>query len=193
MDIKELIVKQYRWDAGMVRHMLGVLTDDLSDDELNWQTHPGHHSIWHHIWHMFLSNDYYSAGALRVPAVWEVGNWRERLDLSTMARAFDYPGNAMDFVVPRFAIVDVPDSLVDELKAIRLQSYFAYVDDLLAKTTARIAEATEEQLLEKVPWYDRHRPAYERVASFSHVYRHIGMMEDMRGLIRGPGAGTASI
>ena len=193
MDFKELLLKQYRWDGAMSRHMLGVLTDDLSEEELNWQAHPGHHSMWHHVWHMFLSNDYYSAGALGMPPVWEEGNWRERMDLAAMARAFDYPGNAMDGMVPRFVIADVPDSLVDDLKAIPLESYFAYVDDLLAKTTARIEDATEEQLLQRVPWYGRHRPAYERVASFSHAYRHIGMMEDMRGLIRGPGAGTASI
>jgi hypothetical protein len=50
MDFKEFLIKQYRWDAGMVRHMLGVLTGDLSEGELNWQAQPGHHSIWHHVW-----------------------------------------------------------------------------------------------------------------------------------------------
>jgi hypothetical protein len=28
---------------------------------------------------------------------------------------------------------------------------------------------------------------------FAHSYRHMGMIEDLRGLIRGPGQGTASI
>jgi len=187
MDVKELLLKQYRWDAGMARHMIGVLTDDLTVDELNWQARPGHHSVWHHVWHMFLSNDYYAADALHLPPVWEEGNWRERLDLSMMARAFDYTGNAKDGAVPRFVIVDVPDSLVDELKAIPLASYLAYVDDLSAKTTARLEAATVKQLTERTPWYGRHRPAYDRVVSFGHVYRHIGMIEDLRGLIRGPG------
>ena len=41
MDFKELLVKQDRWDAGLVRHMVSQLTDDLSEDELNWQARTG--------------------------------------------------------------------------------------------------------------------------------------------------------
>src|SRR5262245_56907187 len=104
MDFKELLIKQYRSDSAMVRYMVGKLTSDLTEDELNWQANPGHHSIWHNIWHMFLSNDYYSADALQHPAVWEAGNWQERLDLTAMSRAFDYPGNAEDGPCPRFVI-----------------------------------------------------------------------------------------
>lgn len=88
----------------------------------------------------------------------------------------------------------MPDDLVDELKSIWLVSYLEYVDDLPSKTEERLKQATDEQLLERIPWYfGRHRPAYEQVVGFAHVYRHIGMMEDLRGLIRGPRAGTASI
>jgi len=193
MDFKELLLRRYRWDAGTARHMLGVLTGDLSEAELNWQASLGHHSIWHHVWHMFLSNDYYFAGALGVPAVWDEENWRERIDLVPMARAFDYPGNALDGMVPRFVIADVPDSLVDELTAPPLEQYLAYVDDFLARSTARLEAATEEQLSKHVPLYGQRPRAYDVATSFSHVYRHIGMMEDLRGLIRGPGTGTASI
>ena len=63
MDFKELLIKQNRWEAGLTLHMVHQLTDDLSEDELNWQAGSGHHSIWHNIWHMYLSNDYYSADA----------------------------------------------------------------------------------------------------------------------------------
>jgi hypothetical protein len=35
MDFQRLLVRQYRWDAEMVRHMIGVLTDDLAEEELN--------------------------------------------------------------------------------------------------------------------------------------------------------------
>ena len=197
MDFQDLLINQYRWDAATARQMVGVLTDDLSEDELNWQARPGHHSIWHHIWHMFLSNDYYSAAAWGLPAVWDEGNWRDRIDLTSMARVFDYPGkgigNGEESVVPRFAIFDVPDSLVDELKAPPLDQYMAYVDDLIATTTRRLVGASEEQLLRKVPWYGQQKPAFSQIVPFGHVSRHIGMMEDVRGLIRGPGAGTASI
>jgi hypothetical protein len=193
VDFKEFLVTQYRWDAGTARHMTNVLTSDLSEDELNWQPRPEHHSIWHNLWHMFLSNDFYGAAALDMPAVWDEGNWRERIDLAPMARAFEFPGNANDGPVPRFVIADVPDSLVDELKAVPLASYLAYVDELIATTTARLEAATEEQLLRRVTWYERRQPAYVPLTRFSHVYRHIGMIEDLRGLLRGPGAGTASI
>ena len=197
MDVKTLLINQYRWGGAVARHMVDVLTSDLTEDELNWQARPGHHSMWHHIWHMFLSNDYYAADALQMPAVWEEGNWRERIDLSKMSRVFDYPGKGMgngeESVVPRFVIFDVPDSLVDELKAPPLDQYLAYVDDLLAKTTQRLVAASEENLTRKTPSYGRLVPAFTRVVEFGHVFRHIGMMEDLRGLIRGPGAGTASI
>jgi len=197
MDFKELLIKQERWEAGLVRHMVSQLTDDLSEDELNWQARPGHHSIWHNIWHMFLSNDYYAAAAWGLSAVWDEGKWRERIDLAPMARAFDYPekgtGLGVESACPRFVIFDVPDSLVDELKAPPLEQYMAYVDDLLATTATRLAATPAEKLLESVDWYGMSRPLYSRAVGYGHVYRHIGMMEDVRGLIRGPGTGTASI
>ena len=150
MDGKTLLVNQYRWDAALARNMVDVLIRDLTDDELNWQARPGHHSIWHHLWHMYLSNDYYAAAALGMPAIWDEGNWKNRLDLSKMARVFDYPdkgvGLGHESVVPRFVIFDVPDNLVDELKAIPREEYLAYVDDLTVKTTERLLAASEEGL-----------------------------------------------
>jgi hypothetical protein len=192
MDFKQLLVKQYRWDSAVVRHMIGQLTDDLTEDELNWQARPGHHSIWHNIWHMFLSNDYYSADALKMTPVWEEGKWQERLDLTNMARALDFPGKASGGPCPRFLIADVPDELVDELKAIPLQSFLAYVDELHEKTPNRLRGASAERLLERVERYGFSFPVYSGVG-FAHCYRHIGMIEDIRGLTRGPGKGTASI
>jgi len=88
---------------------------------------------------------------------------------------------------------DTRQAIVDELKAPPLEQYLAYVDDLIARTTEKIESATEEQLQRRVSWYGRRQPAYVPLTSFGHVYRHIGMMEDLRGLIRGPGEGTASI
>jgi hypothetical protein len=197
MDVKTLLINQYRWGAAVARNMVDVLTGDLTEDELNWQARPGHHSIWHNLWHMYLSNDYYAAAALDLPAIWEQENWRERLDLTRMAKVFDYPdrgsGLGHESVVPRFVIFDVPDDLVDELKAIPLSEYLRYVDDLAEKTTERLVASTEEALLAKVPWYGRTVPAFSQIVGFGHVSRHIGMMEDVKGLLRGPGSGSASI
>jgi hypothetical protein len=86
----------------------------------------------------------------------------------------------------------VPDELVDDLKAIPLQSYLAYVDELQEKTLESLKSAPEERLLETVERYGFRWPVYGGLG-FSHAYRHIGMIEDLRGLIRGPGQGTASI
>lgn len=197
MDGKKLLIDQYRWGAGLSRQMVDVLTGDLTDEELNWQARPGHHSIWHHLWHMYLSNDYYAAAALDLPAIWDEGNWRDRIDLANMAPVFDYPdrgfGLGEESVVPRFVIFDVPDDLVDQISAPPLAQYLDYVDELTAKTTQRLVDASEETLLKKVPWYGRTTPAFAQIVSFGHVSRHIGMMEDVKGLMRGPGAGTASI
>jgi len=192
MDFHQLLRRQYRWDSGMTRFMIGKLTNDLTEDELNWQANPGHHSIWHNIWHMFLSNDYYSADALQLPSVWDEGKWAERLDLSNMSKAFQYPGNAQDGPCPRFVIADVPDDLVDSLTAIPLPSFLEYVDELRVKTLDRLKAASPDRLLEDVERYGYRFPVYGGV-SFAHAYRHIGMIEDLRGLIRGPGKGTASI
>jgi hypothetical protein len=193
MELREWLLRRYRWDAGVSRYMLGVVTDDLSEDELNWQPGPGHHSIWHNVWHMYLSNDYYSAFALGLPAIWDEHKWADRIDLAPMARAFDYMGPSSGGPVPRFVIADVPDDLVDELKAPPLAQYLAYVDDLLGTTQARIEAAPEETLMRKIEIYGRHPRAYDVATDFHHVSRHIGMIEDLRGLIRGPGKGTASI
>jgi hypothetical protein len=195
VDLRTFLVRQYRYNAAFHRHMLDQVTGDLTPDELNWQARPGHHSIWHNVWHVFLSNDYYFADAMQVPAVWDAGNWRERIDLTPMARAFDYPGNAAGGPVPRFVIADVPDELVDELKAPSLAAYLEYVDAMLARTTEVLEGASEEQLKRRVQNYDIVPPAPAHVVAtgFSHVARHIGMIEDIRGLMRGPGQGTASL
>jgi hypothetical protein len=143
---------------------------------------------------MFLSNDYYFADAMGSQPVWEAGKWQERIDLTPMARVFDYPGNAAGGPVPRFVIADVPDDIVDELKAPPLGDYLAYVDDLLARSTETLSNATEEQLKRKVQNYDLPPvPAHVIATDFGHRSRHLGMIEDVRGLIRGPGQGSASI
>ena len=194
MDLRTFVVRKYRYEAVMLRYVLDALTGDLSENELNWQANPGHHSIWHNVWHMFLSNDYYFADAMQVAPVWESAKWRERIDLTPMARVFDYPGNAAGGPVPRFVIADVPDDLVDKLKAPSLPSYMEYVDDMLAKTTEVLENATEEQLKRRIQKYDLPpAPAYVQATDFHHCSRHLGMIEDIRGLIRGPGQGTASI
>lgn len=194
MELQDFLVPQYRSNFLFHRQLLDQVTSDLTDDELNWQAMPGHHSVWHHVWHMWLSNDYYFADAFLVPAVWDEGNWAKRLDLSSMARVFDYPGKADGAAVPRFVISDVPDSLVDELKAASLAGYMEYVDHLLERTTQLLSLMTEEQLKRRVDWYGGAPiPAHVAGLGFSHVARHIGMIEDLRGLIRGPGQGTASI
>ena len=77
LELGTFLVRQYRSNAIRHRRMLDGVTADLTGDELNWQFAPGHHSIWHHVWHMFLSNDYYFAGAMQLPAVWEAGNGRD--------------------------------------------------------------------------------------------------------------------
>jgi hypothetical protein len=194
VDLPTFIVRQYRRGAAFTRHMLDAVTQDLSEDELNWQARPGHHSIWHNVWHMFLSNDYYFADAMGTRPVWEEQRWAERIDLTPMKRAFDFPGNAAGGPVPRFVIADVPDTLVDELKAVSLPAYLEYVDDLLARTTETLSNATEEQLKRRIQNYDLPpAPAHAVATGFSHCDRHLGMIEDIRGLIRGPGKGTASL
>jgi hypothetical protein len=194
MDLATFLVRQYSVNIGMTRRMLDQVTSDLTQDELNWQARPGHHSIWHHVWHMFLSNDYYFAYAMQTVPVWEASNWRERIDLTPMARVFDYPGNASNGPVPRFVIADVPDELVDELQAPALPAYLAYVDELIATTTDVLRTASEDQLKRRIQFYEQGEiPAFVLATGLSHSDRHLGMIEDVRGLMRGPGQGSASI
>ena len=192
MDFKAYLLRQWNRDVERVRRYVNVLVGDLTEAELNWQAHPGFHSMWHHIWHMFLCHDYYFAGAFGIRPVWEEGNWRSRLDLASMANAFTYTGLANEFI-PRFSICDVPDSLVDDLKAPPLNQYLAYVDDMLAKSTAVLERASPGELSREITMGGKVMTAAQRATDFAHVYRHVGMMEDLRGLIRGPGRGSASI
>lgn len=101
--------------------------------------------MWHHVWNMFLTHDYYQAGAFQLLAVWDAGNWRSRIELSSMEKAFTYPGLANEFV-PRFTICDVPDELVDELKAAPLGQLLFYVDEMLANWESVLAAASDEEL-----------------------------------------------
>jgi DinB superfamily len=193
VELNDFLAPQYRANAQLHRRMLTAVIHDLTPDELNWQAGPGHHSIWHHVWHMFLSNDYYFAGCLGTQPVWEAGGWAARLDLGPMAPVFQYPGNAKEGMVPRFSISDVPDELVNDLKALPIDGYLEYVDDMLAQTGRSLGEFSEERLRQKVDLYGVNVPAYVVATDFSHVARHIGMIEGTRGLPRGPGTGTATI
>jgi hypothetical protein len=193
VELNDFLVPQYRTNAQLHRRMLTAVTADLTADELNWQAVPGHHSIWHHVWHMFLSNDYYFAGCMGTRPIWESGGWAGRLDLSAMACAFEFSGNAKDGMVPRFVISDVSDDLVNHLKALPIDAYLEYVDEMLAQTGQALSGFTDEHLKRNIDFYGRLVPAYVVATDFSHVARHIGMIEDTRGLLRGPGAGSATI
>jgi hypothetical protein len=190
-DFKAHVIQQWRRETQRVRQYVDALVGDLTEAELNWQAHPGFHSMWHHVWHMFLVFDHYFAGAFGIRPAWEEGNWRSRIDLATMAKAFTQAGLANEFV-PRFTICDVPDSLVDDLKAPPLKQYLAYVDDMLARCTRVLEQASESELARVITVNGTPMPAVERATDFVHAYRHIGMMEDLRGLIRGPGKGSAT-
>jgi len=191
LDLKTYVVQQWRRDAQRVRQHVDALVGDLTAAELNWQAGPGLHSMWHHVWHMFLVLDHYFAGAFGTRPVWEEGNWRSRIHLGSMTKAFTQAGLANEFV-PRFSICDVPDSLVDDLKAPPLEQYLAYADDMLAKSSLVLERASEEELARVITARGKLVTAVECATDFCHPYRHIGMMEDLRGLIRGPGKGSAT-
>lgn len=190
-QLKAYVLQQWQRDAERVRQYVDTLAGDLTEAELNWQAGPGLHSMWHHIWHMFLVLDHYFTGAFGIPSVWEGGKWSTRIDLASMAKAFTYPGLANEFI-PRFTICKVPDSLVDELRAPPLKQYLAYVDDMFARCTAVLERASEPELAREIRVNGKPMTAVQRATDFAHPYRHIGMMEDLRGLIRGAGKGSAS-
>ena len=109
-----------------------------------------------------------------------------------MAAAFKQTGLANEFI-PRFTICGVPDSLVDELRAPSIGQFLAYVDAMLERCAAVLEQTSEGEFSREIISGGRPRTVAQRAAGLSHVYRHVGMMENLRGLIRGPGQGTASI
>ena len=191
LDLKAYVVQQWRRETQRVRQHVDALVGDLTAAELNWQAGPGLHSMWHHVWHMFLVLDHYFAGSFGIRPVWEEGGWRSRIGLASMARVFTQAGLANEFV-PRFSICDVPDSLVDDLKALPLKQYLAYADDMLAKSSQVLERASENDLARVITARGKPVTVVECATDFAHAYRHIGMMEDLRGLIRGPGKGSAT-
>ena len=182
---KEHVLWQWDHESALVRRFVNRVTGDLTDGELNWQSVPGVHSIWHQVWHMFLSLDHYFSHAFAIKSCWDDGGWASRMDLSGMQQAFDYPGLVYDYL-PRFTICEVPDTLVDELRAPPLADFLKYVDGMLARCRSVLEKASEEDLCTEFFAYGRMAPRVT-AARFEHVYRHLGMMEFTRGLIRGPG------
>ncbi len=188
---KRLACHLYDTESAQALRYARSLTEDLTNEELNWQPRSGHHSLWHHVWHMFLVQDYYRAGAFHRPAVWESGNWAARIDLAGMAAAFAQAGRGNEHI-PRFAIMDVPDVLVDDLKAPPLPQYLAYAEQMVAEWKAVLEAATEEQLGRDLISNGRPTTVVRQAIYSGHTFRHLGMMEDLRGLIRGPGQGSAT-
>ncbi len=136
MELGTFLTRQYQYNAGMTRQMLDAVTANLTEDELNWQARPGHHSIWHHVWHMFLSNDYYFAYAMQHGAGVGVGRLGASASISRRWRACStiLATRTTDRALAS-SLRTCRTSLVDELKAPSLPAYLAYVDDMLAKTT----------------------------------------------------------
>ena len=64
---------------------------------------------------------------------------------------------------------------------------------MFAKCTRVLETASESELCLEFNIGGWSILVMERATRFSHVYRHIGMMEDLRGLIRRPGQGSATL
>jgi hypothetical protein len=198
VEFKEFVMLQWRTDVERTRRYLSRVTGDLTRDELDWQARPGHHSIWHHVWHMFLVFDYYFSNGFEVETVWESEDWASKMDLSGMPDVFAYSGFAEGVpgnFLPRFTICEVPDDLVDDLKAPQFDQFLEYVHDVFDKCTAVLERAPESQLSKSmvVGGKPTQQMVVEYGIAFAHIYRHLGMIEDTKGLMRRPGAGSATI
>jgi DinB superfamily len=189
-QFKDFVLYQWKSGSQLTRRWVENILVDLTDDELNWQSAPGIHSIWHHVWHMYLGLDYLVAHAFEVEPAWEEDDWRSRIDLTSMEPAFEYEGIVFGYA-PRFSICEVPDQLVDGLKAPRLADFMAYVDSMLERCTGLIEAASDADLCVPYSSYGRSTP---RVYSLglNRLCRHLGMMESVKGQMRGPGQGSAS-
>jgi hypothetical protein len=191
-DLKDFVVHRHDTYAARTRRLVDQILNGLGQDDIDWQAQPGHHSIWHHLWHMFTTHDHFFGGAFGVPTTWEQGGWKSRIDLSRTAKVFTHQGFGWE-IIPRWTICDVPDSLVDELKSPPLDQYFAYVDDLFTKQAQAVRSATASDLTRDFVLGGNTRTVGDQVTDFGHVFRHVGMMEDVKGLIKGAGKGTATI
>ena len=167
------------------------LTDDLSNEQLNWKPEGYSTSIGFHLWHLARESDYLKAAILHhVPQLMpEFGDGKEIWEKKELAQKWGFPeelhktvGTGLTDEVA--AMLPIPAK--DELLVYLRNSYQAIEDFIeLLDTRYPTFENTDEELQKKIEMI-----RLNLLVFLTHDCRHLGMMECLKGLQTGFGSAT---
>jgi len=167
------------------------LTENLSDDQINWKPEGYNNSIGFNLWHIARWSDNLVAQLLQEPGleidmgekteIWEQESLGEKWGLPPVM----YPGGTG-------LSDDIANSLAFPAKAEMmsyLQKTFSRTEEFLEKFDKRYAQfekVDDEELLKKLTTIRWNLYYY-----LMHHCRHLGMMEALKGLLTGKGSAAA--
>lgn len=167
------------------------LTDDLSDEQLNWKPDGYSTSIGFHLWHLARESDYLKAAILHhVPQlVPEFGDGKEIWEKESLAQKWGFPDELHKTVgtgLTDEVAATLPIPAKDELLSYLRNSYQA-IEDFIELLDTRYAtfENIDEELQKKIEMI-----RLNLLVFLTHDCRHLGMMECLKGLQTGFGSAT---
>ncbi|HSL27949.1 MAG TPA: DinB family protein [Anaerolineales bacterium] len=167
------------------------LTDDLSDEQLNWKPEGYSTSIGFHLWHLARESDYLKAAILHhVPQlVPEFGDGKEIWEKEGLAQKWGFPEELHKTVgtgLTDDVAATLPIPAKDELLGYLRNSYQAIEDFIeLLDTRYPTFENIDEELQKKIEMI-----RLNLLVFLTHDCRHLGMMECLKGLQTGFGSAT---
>jgi hypothetical protein len=172
------------------RVVLG-LTDDLTDEQLNWKPEGYSTSIGFHLWHLARESDYLKAAILhRTPQlVPEFGDGKEIWEKESLARKWGFPeehhktvGTGLTDEAAAKLPIPAKDQLLDYLR----ESYQA-IEEFIERLDTKYATfaGADEDLQKKIEMV-----RLNLLVFLTHDCRHLGMMECLKGLQTGFGSAT---
>ena len=167
------------------------LTDDLSEEQLNWKPEGYSTSIGFHLWHLARESDYLKAAILyhNPQFIPEFGDGKEIWEKEALAQKWGFPEDLQQTVgtgLSDEAAASLPIPKKDELLAYLRSSYSTiecFIEQLDTKYPA--FEDLDDELKKKIEMV-----RLNLLVFLSHDCRHLGMMECLKGLQTGFGSAT---
>ncbi len=168
-----------------------ALTDDLSDEQLNWKPEGYSTSIGFHLWHLARESDYLKSAILHhTPELMpEFGDGKEIWQKEGLARKWGFPEELHKTVGTGLTDEDaatLPIPAKPELLGYLRNSYQA-IEDFIELLDSRYPtfENIDEELQKKIEMI-----RLNLLVFLTHDCRHLGMMECLKGLQTGFGSAT---
>lgn len=160
MNAVEYLAKQM---AAMRRYM-GMVVQDLSQEQFNWQPPGSANRIGAICLHLIASEDSYIHSVIQgKPRLWDTEDWGAKMDINPPPGRGNWEGI--------------------KGKTVPLELVLAYQRVVLAATDAYLAALTDEELVRRVNFIGGEQPVADILATMVvHTSFHVGEISALKGV-----------